>query len=57
MTLTLKYDVPIDDYYYIPAGKEVEFCGYENGFVVIQYNQMQYMMNEGYFDKIGALTG
>lgn len=57
MTLKAKYEIPVDEYYFIPAGSSVKFCGYENGFTVIQYNQIKYMVNENYFEPVEVLVG
>ena len=57
MTLTSKYEIPLDEYYMIPAGSLVKFCGYENGFAVIQYNQTKYLVNELYFESVEVLVG
>jgi len=54
MNLTTKHEIPLDDYYFIPAGSLVMFCGYENGFTVIQYNQTKYMVNEQYFEPVAV---
>lgn len=57
MTLTVKHEIPLDEYYIIPAGSLVKFCGYDNGFTVIQYKQIKYMVNELYLEPVEVLVG
>ncbi|WP_161805231.1 hypothetical protein [Sporosarcina globispora] len=55
--IRVRYDIPIDEYYFIPTGSEVKYLGTEKGFSVIEYNQIKYVVNEGYLEKVEALVG
>lgn len=55
--ITVRYDIPINEYYIIPAGSKVKYLGTEKGFCVIEYNQIKYMVNEEYLEKVEVLVG
>lgn len=55
--IKVKYEIPIDEYYFIPAGSEVKYYGTEKGFCVIEYNQIKYIVNEGYLESAKVLVG
>jgi len=52
MTVTAKYDIPLDDIYYIPEGTEMLATGDQDGFIVVAYKGQKLYLNELYLDVV-----
>jgi hypothetical protein len=59
MYLTVKYDIPLSDYDYIPEGSKLEIDESWNeytGFVAVKYRGGRLYFNTMYFEEIPALV-
>ncbi|MEW5569666.1 hypothetical protein [Rossellomorea marisflavi] len=52
MTVTAKYDIQINDIYYIPEGTEMMATGDQDGFIVVVYKGQKLYLNELYLDVV-----
>jgi hypothetical protein len=57
MYVTVKYEIPVNDFIVIPEGSRLEMVdtwGDYEGFVAVKYNDERMFINELYFDPIPA---
>jgi hypothetical protein len=54
MTVTAKYDIPLNDIYYIPEGTEMMATGDQDGFIVVAYKGQKYYLSELYLDVLSV---
>ncbi|MGD7047025.1 hypothetical protein [Rossellomorea marisflavi] len=54
MTVIAKYDIPLNDIYFIPEGTEMLAAGDENGFIIVMYKGQRYFLSELYLEVLSV---